>query len=397
MSVQQHIAPYVDEFVAIRRDIHAHPELGMEEARTSALVSAKLREWGLEVTDRVGNTGVVGVLRGNRPGHRAIGLRADMDALPIHEETSLPYASTRPGVMHACGHDGHTAMLLGAARYLSGTRDFAGSVVFIFQPAEEGRGGARAMLADGLFDRFPCDAIYGLHNRPGLAVGQFAARPGPVMAAADRWRVIFRGTGGHGGSTPHLATDVTVAAGHFLLGVQSIVSRNIAARDTAVLSVGYATSGAAGAPNVMPAEFAIGGVCRSFDAGVRQTLEKRISALAETLAAAHDCTAEVAYWHMVNAVINASEPTAVAVAAAAAVAGAANVLRDVPPSTGGEDFADLMQVVHGCVALIGNGADEKEMAPRLHTPRYDFNDAAIPHGVAYWVSVVAQELGSVDS
>lgn len=393
MSVHHHIAPYLDELIAIRRDIHAHPEMGMEEVRTSALVAARLREWGIEVTEGVGKLGVVGVVRGKRPGQRAIGLRADMDALPIPEATDLPYASTNPGVMHACGHDGHTTMLLGAARYLAETRDFAGTVVLIFQPAEEGRGGARAMVQDGLFDRFPCDAIYGMHNRPGLPIGQFAVRPGPVMAAGDRWRVTFKGTGGHGGSTPHLSTDVTVAAGHFLLGVQSIVSRNVAARDTAVLSVGYAHSGSSEAPNVMPAQFDVGGVCRTYDTAVRRTLEARIRTLAESLAAAQGCSAEVIYYQSGFAVINAPEPAAAAAAAAKELVGEAHVVGDMPPSTGGEDFAEMMQVVPGCMTLIGNGADEPEMAPRLHTPKFDFNDDALPHGIAFWAGIVQQELG----
>lgn len=395
MSVQHHIAPYLEELVAIRRDIHAHPEMGMEEKRTSAIVAAKLRAWGVEVTENVGGPGVVGVVRGNRPGQRAIGLRADMDALPIHEQTGLPHASTNPGVMHACGHDGHTTMLLGAARYLAESRDFAGTVVLIFQPAEEGRGGARAMVRDGLFERFPCDAIYGLHNRPGLAIGKFAVRPGPVMAAGDRWRVTFHGTGGHGGSTPHLSTDVTVAGGHFLTGIQSIVSRNVAARDTAVLSVGYAQSGSGEAPNVMPSEFVVGGVCRTFDTNVRAILKDRIQTLAEHFAAANGCRAEVEYWQSGFAVINETGPAEAAAAAARAVAGDENFIADMPPSTGGEDFAEMMQVVPGCMSLIGNGADEPRQSPRLHTPLYDFNDDAIPFGVAFWAGVVKRELGDL--
>lgn len=395
MSVLHHVASYLDDLIAVRHDIHAHPEMGMEETRTSAIVASRLREWGVEVTENVGGPGVVGVIKGKRPGQRAIGLRADMDALPIIEQTGLPYASTNPGVMHACGHDGHTTMLLGAARYLAETRDFAGTVVLIFQPAEEGRGGARAMVRDGLFDRFPCDAIYGLHNRPGLAVGKFAVRPGAVMAAGDRWRVTFRGTGGHGGSTPHLSTDVTVAAGHFLLGVQSIVSRNVAARDTAVLSVGYARGGSSEAPNVMPAEFVISGVCRTFDAGVRTILKERIQALAENLAAAQGCRAEVEHWQSGFAVINASAPAETAAASARDLVGDDNFIADMPPSTGGEDFAEMMQVVPGCMSLIGNGADGPSQSPRLHTPLYDFNDDAIPFGIAFWAGVVRQELGEL--
>ncbi len=395
MSIFHKIQSYHAELTAIRQDIHHHAEMGMEEIKTSALVAKKLKQWNVEVTEGVGKLGVVGVIRGKRAGKRAIGLRADMDALPILENTGLHYASANSGVMHACGHDGHTAMLLGAARYLSETRDFSGTVMLIFQPAEEGRGGARAMLDDGLFRRFPCDAIYGLHNRPGLPVGHIGVRAGPVMAAGDRWRVTFRGTGGHGGSTPHLATDVTVAAGHFLLGVQTIVSRNVAARDTAVLSVGFVGAGSEQAPNVMPADFVVGGVCRTFDPAVRDILQTRIGALATQLAEAHGCTAQVNYWRSGYAVINAAEPSAIAAAAAVAAVGEQQLHRDVPPSTGGEDFAEMMQVVPGCIALLGNGADDADtLSPRLHTPNYDFNDEAIPYGIAYWANVVAQELGT---
>jgi hippurate hydrolase len=393
MPIADIIRPPLDELRSLRRQIHQHAELGLEEVKTSALVGRKLREWGIETTEGVGGTGVVGVVRGRRADTRSIGLRADMDALPIHEKTGLPYQSRNEGVMHACGHDGHTAMLLGAAHELARDPDFAGTVVLIFQPAEEGRGGARAMLDDGLFTRFPCHAIYGLHNRPGLAVGHIGVRPGPVMAAGDRWHVTFRGTGGHGGSTPHLATDVTVAAGHFLLGVQTIVSRNVAARDTAVLTVGYARAGVDGAPNVMPAEFVVGGVCRTFDLAVRDVLQRRLHELATSLAAAHGCMADVSYWRSGYAVVNADGPAAMAAAAAVAAVGDAQVHRDIPPSTGGEDFAEMMQVVPGCMGLLGNGADAEQLAPRLHTPHYDFNDEAIPFGIAYWLGIVQQELG----
>lgn len=383
-----------DELRAIRQDIHAHPELGMEEKRTSALVAGKLREWGIEVVEGIGRFGVVGVIHGRKAGQRMIGLRADMDALPIAETTGVSHSSTRPGVMHACGHDGHTTMLLGAARVLSSAPDFAGTVVLIFQPAEEGRGGARAMVADGLFERFPCDAIYGLHNRPGLPIGQFATRKGPIMAAGDRWRVTFRGSGGHGGSTPHLASDLTVVAGHFLLGVQTIVSRNVAARDVAVVSIGHIQAGQIDAPTVMPSELVVAGVCRTFEESVRLTIQRRIRELAESLAAGHGCTSEFTNRQSGYAVRNADEPTRVASAAATATAGVQNFDGDVAPSTGGEDFAEMMMVVPGCMSLIGNGRDRlDERSPRLHQPDYDFNDDAIPHGVAFWCNIVREELG----
>ena len=386
-----------NELRELRRDLHAHPELGMEEKRTSALVAEKLREWGIEVVEGIGRLGVVGVIHGRKPGQRMIGLRADMDALPITETSGVPYSSISPGLMHACGHDGHTAMLLGAARVLSSAPDFAGTVVLIFQPAEEGRGGARAMVEDGLFDRFPCDAIYGLHNRPGLPTGHFATRTGPIMAAGDRWCVTFRGSGGHGGSTPHLASDLTVVAGQFLLGVQTIVSRNIASRDIAVVSVGHIQAGRIDAPTVMPSELIVAGVCRTFEESVRLTVQRRIRELAENLAAAYGCTSEFTNRQSGHTVRNADEPTKVASAAAIATAGEQNFNGDVAPSTGGEDFAEMMMVVPGCMSLIGNGSDRPDVSsPRLHQPDYDFNDDAIPHGVRFWCNVVREELGPRD-
>lgn len=394
MTIAEQIAPYLDELAAIRRDIHAHPELGLEETRTSALVAKRLQDWGVETITGIGGTGVVGVIKGTRPGQRMIGLRADMDALPLQEAGNHAHVSQNPGVMHACGHDGHTTMLLGAARYLAETRDFAGTVVLIFQPAEEGRGGARAMIADGLFERFPCDAIFGLHTRPEMPVGKIGVRPGPIMAAGDRWRVTFRGTGGHGGAAPHQATDVTVAAGHFLLGVQTIVSRDIAALDSAVVSVGHAAAGSSEGLNVMPSEFLIAGVCRSYLPHVREKIRSRMITLAESLACAQGCTAEVEYWRSGYPVINAEEPSASARAAVIAAVGEDNLIPDLAPSTGGEDFAEMMQIVPGCFAFIGNGADPSQPAPGLHTPHFDFNDEAIAWGVAYWAEVVRQDLAS---
>jgi hippurate hydrolase len=340
----------------------------MEEVRTSALVARHLREWGVEVTEGVGRLGVVGTIQGTRPGQRVIGLRADMDALPIPEATGLPYASTTPGSMHACGHDGHTTMLLGAARWLAQNRDFAGTVHLIFQPAEEGRGGARAMLADGLFERFPCDAIYGLHNSPELPAGHFAIRPGPALAAADRFTVTFRGTGGHGGAAPHLATDVTVVQAHFVLSLQTIVGRNVPAIEAAVLSVGSITGGSPEAPNVMPAALTVSGTSRSYTAPVRDLLERRIGELAHGLAAAHGCTAEVEYRRGVPATVNHAEQVKVA-----------------------EDFSVMLEARPGAFMFIGGGAEGKSAG--LHTPHFDFNDDIIPLGVAYWSSIVGAELG----
>ena len=380
------------ELIAIRRDVHAHPEIGMDEHRTSALVAAKLREWGLAVTEGVGRFGVIGTLKGRLEGQQAIGLRADMDALYIEEKTGKPYSSQNPGLMHACGHDGHTTMLLGAARYLAQQPDFAGTVHFIFQPAEEGRGGALAMLADRLFERFPVDYVYGLHNVPSLPIGSFATRVGPALAAADGWRVVFRGTGGHGGATPHLSTDVLVLQAQFIMALQTIVSRNIAAIDSAVISVGAVHGGSAGALNVMPAEVALGGTARSYKEEVRDTMERRLRELAAGLASTFGCTAEVEYARNGTALVNHAEQTATAIEAAAALVGAQQVDGDMPPVTGGEDFAEMLKVKPGAFMFMGQGAGGAT-SEGLHTPTYDFNDDAIPYGVGFWVSLVRAHMG----
>ena len=386
-SVLDRLRDFHADLTAIRRDIHAHPELGMEEERTAALVARKLREWGLEVTEGVGKLGVVATLKGRLPGQRAIGLRADMDALAILEQTGAPHASTHEGVMHACGHDGHTTMLLGAARYLAENPDFGGTVQFIFQPAEEGRGGARAMVADGLFERFPVDAVYGLHNDPAQPAGHFSTRPGPLLAASDRWSVSFRGSGGHGGAAPHLANDLTVVQAHFVLGLQSIVARNVPAIESAVISVGYVGGGDMKSVNVMPAELMVAGVGRSYRESVRDVMESRLRALAEGLAALHGATATVEYHRRGSAVVNHDAQTGVAVAAAAALAGADVVEANASARTGSEDFAAMLQARPGAFMFIGNG-----IGPGVHTPHFDFNDEIIPTGAAYWVSLVQQEL-----
>ena len=392
MTIHTDILASFDELAAVRHAIHENPELGMKEVETSKLVAQKLREWGVEFTTGIGNTGIVATIKGDLPGERMIGLRADMDALPIHEQTNLPYASKNPGIMHACGHDGHTTMLLGAAKYLVKHRDFAGTAVLIFQPAEEGAGGARAMVADGLFEKFPCSSIYAMHNFPGIETGKIALRQGPITANCDRWSVEFVGTGGHGGGTPHQATDATVAAGHFLLGVQTIVSRNISARETAVISVGFVQGGAEENPNVMPASLKIAGICRSFTTEARNILKERLEHLAKTSAAMQHCEANIHYHQTGWAVNNSAKQYAHALNAAKATVGDAQVDDDVPATTGGEDFGEMAQVVDACMVLIGNGADGLEKSPRLHTPCYNFNDEILPKGVAYWVNVVKQEL-----
>ena len=388
------LSAYESDLTAIRRDIHAHPELGLEEVRTAGLVAERLRGWGLAVTEGVGVTGVVGTLKGRRPGQGAIALRADMDALAIHEETGVAHASQNPGRMHACGHDGHTTMLLGAARYLAEHPDFAGEVHFVFQPAEEGRGGAVRMMEDGLFARFPCDAVYGMHNHPGLAVGRFALRPGPAMAATDFWTVTFRGTGGHGGSTPHLATDTTIVAAHFVLALQNVVGRNVPAIEPAVVSVGSIQGGSPLSPNVMPAELVITGTTRTFSDETQALMQRRLTELAHAHAGAQGCTAEIDYNRLTTVLVNDPEHTVLAARAAAALVGEEAVNGAYRPITGGEDFADMLRVKPGAFIFIGNGVAADGSFHSVHTPHYDFNDDILTLGSAYWVSLVQQELAA---
>ena len=390
-ETRSRIAAILPELVALRQDIHTNPELGFEETRTAALVAEKLRSWGIETATGIGRTGVVGTVRGARPGQGAIALRCDMDALALTETTGLPYASANPGKMHACGHDGHTTMQLGAARLLAEKPDFAGTVHLIFQPAEEGRGGAMAMLEDGLFDRFPCDAVYGMHNMPGVPVGGFAIRKGPMMAGSGRFLVTFRGTGGHGGNSAHLATDVTVSQAMYVQALQTIVSRNVPALESVVVSVGYIAGGSPDAFNVMPSELAVGGTMRAFNPKMQALLERRIAELADICAAAQGTTAEVKMWWNAVPLINAERETDIAAAAAKGLVGGEAVDEATAPVTGGEDFAYMMNRKPGAMIFLGNGTGEEAHA--LHTPKYNFNDAALPFGVAYWLNVVREELG----
>jgi hippurate hydrolase len=393
-DTQARIAQLLPDLVGVRRDIHAHPELGMEETRTAALVAERLRAMGLETTEGVGRFGVVGTLRGRRPGQGAIGLRADMDALALTEQTGLPYASTASGRMHACGHDGHTTMLIGAAQILAEDPDFAGTVHFLFQPAEEGRGGAKAMLDDQLFERFPCDAVYGMHNMPGLPLGQFALREGPLMAGSGRWITTFRGKGGHGGNSPHLANDLALVQAVFIQMLQGIVSRNVPALESVVVSVGHIAGGAREALNVMPAELVVGGTMRAFNPAMQELVEHRIRELAELAAASQGATVEVTLWWNAIPLVNHARETEVMAAAARAVAGEDGVDTATRPVTGGEDFAFMLKAKPGAFVFLGTGTAPDGTAHALHSALYDFNDAALPHGVAFWCSLVRQELGA---
>ncbi|WP_428426400.1 M20 aminoacylase family protein [Pararhizobium sp.] len=372
---------------ALRRDLHAHPELGFEEERTSAIVAGLLEKAGIAVTRGLGGTGVVGTLQiGN--GTRSIGLRADMDALAMPETAERPYKSTVDGKMHACGHDGHTTLLLGAARYLAETRNFSGTVHFIFQPAEEGRGGARRMVEDGLFKRFPCDAVYGLHNMPGLDIDEMAVVAGPQLASSDSWRVTFRGTGTHG-AKPHLGKDPITAAGTFLAALQTIVGRVVDPLQPAVVSACSVQAGNPQALNVIPDIVEIGGTARAYSPAVRDQLETEIGRLASGTAAMYGIAADYGFERRIPPVVNDANATARALKAASTVFG--DKLRTVfPPSTAGDDFAYFAGEAPGCYVWLGNGPAVD--GALHHNTAYDFNDAAIGPGVAFWTMLVEQEL-----
>ena len=381
------IRSFEAELIEIRRDLHRHPEVGFKEMRTAGIVAGYLENLGIEVHQGLAATGVIGTLRGTLPGSRVVGLRADMDALSIQEATELPYASANDGVMHACGHDGHTAMLLGAARYLSEHRDFSGTVRFIFQPAEESFGGGRVMVEEGLFDRFPCDAVYGMHGMPGIPAGQFAIRTGPFMASGDTWTVTFKGTGGHG-AMPHRATDPTMPAAAFISALQSIVGRNVPSDEPAVLSVGHLDAGRFDAPNIIPDQVLIRGTARCYNADVRSLLEGRIAELSRSVAKGFGCEADPSYLRRYPALVNREEQTGTAVRAAIRVAGNEGVNANAPRFTGSEDFAFMLEQVPGAYITIGCG--DRDF---VHTPKYDFNDDTILPGVGFWATLVSLELG----
>jgi amidohydrolase len=380
------------ELTAIRRDIHRHPETAFEETRTAQIVADRLQSWGIEIHRGLATTGVVGTLKGNRPGQKTIGLRADMDALHLQEKNEFDYASSIPNKMHACGHDGHTTMLLGAAKQLAAAPDFAGTVHFIFQPAEEGLGGARVMIEEGLFEKFNCDAVYGMHNMPGFPKGHFAIRPGAMLAASDTWEVTFKGTGGHG-AMPYRGTDPTFVAGEFIVAVQGIIGRNVPPSQAAVLSVGHIAGGTHGSPNVIPSEVLIRGTARSFSPEVRDLLQRRLGEVAKGIAQSGGCEAEYKYIRRYPPLINSVEQTSLAVEAAALTVGRENVNPNVAAITGAEDFAFMLEKKPGAYIMIGNGGTEEGGCHNVHSPLYDFSDEIITTGAAYWINLVNLELG----
>jgi amidohydrolase len=374
------------EFTAWRRDLHAHPELGFAETRTAALVSERLESFGIEVHRGVGRTGVVGVLR-NGMSTRRIGLRADMDALPIEEGNTFAHRSTHAGRMHACGHDGHTAMLLGAAKVLAATRSFDGTVHFVFQPAEEGLGGAKAMIDDGLFERFPCDAIFGMHNRPKLPIGRFAVRAGPMMAGGAFFDIDIVGVGAHG-ARPETGVDPIMVGTQIASALQTIVSRNVAPVDTAVLSITQFHAG--DAYNVIPQTARLSGTVRAFSNATMSMIGERMARTAAGVAEAMGARASVDF--RVNFAPTVNDPTQAEFAASvcAELVGADKVQRDPPLIMASEDFSFMLERVPGCYLYIGNG--DGESGCEVHNPAYDFNDAAIPLGVAFFVRAVERRL-----
>jgi amidohydrolase len=383
MPALDHIVGFHDELTEIRHNLHANPELGLEEHHTADLVARKLAEWGIEVHRGIGGTGVVGVLRSGN-GEQAVGLRADMDALAMQEANEIAHRSTNAGRMHACGHDGHTTMLLGAARYLAETRNFNGTVNFIFQPGEEGAGGALAMLKDGLFERFPCNAIYAIHNRPGMPVGKFAIAPGAQMAGGAFFDILVRGKGAHG-ARPEESIDPVLAACHITTALQSIVARNVRPADTAVLSVTKVVGG--DAYNVIPQTATISGTARTFRPETMKLLEANMKRVAEGVAAGFGAVADVDFRTIFAPLVNDPAETAIFADAAADLVGEENVDRNKPPGMGSEDFSFMMERVPGAYINLGNGD-----SAALHNQHYDFDDATTPYGAALFARLVERKL-----
>ena len=388
VSIQtlKHIEQQHEEMTTWRRDFHANPELGFEETRTSDLVARRLESWGIEVHRGIGKTGLVGVLKVGES-TRSIGLRADMDALPVLELNSFAHRSIRHGLMHACGHDGHTTMLLGAAKHLATTKRFDGTVHFIFQPAEEGLGGALAMIEDGLFERFPCDSIFGMHNRPKLPVGHFNVKSGPMMASAASWDIHIQGYGSHA-ARPESSVDPIMIGAQIVSNLQAIVSRNVRPVETAVLSVCQFHAG--DAYNVIPQTAKLAGTARAFTGEVMQLIESNMRRIAEGVASAHGARVEVDFKNIFSPVINDDAEASFAASVCEELVGKECVHRNPPLVMGSEDFAFMLQKVPGCYIHIGNG--DQEGACEVHNPSYDFNDAALPLGAAFFVRAVERKL-----
>jgi amidohydrolase len=389
MPIVNRVADLQPDIQAWRRDIHEHPELLYDVHRTAAFVAERLREFGCDdVVTGLGRTGVVGVIKGRKPGKgnlKGIGLRADMDALPIEEATKLPYASKTPGKMHACGHDGHTAMLLGAARYLAETRNFAGDAVVIFQPAAEGGAGAAAMIRDGLMDRFPIDQVYGMHNNPGMPIGSFAIRPGPLMASTDAVDIRIEGLGGHA-ARPHLCIDTVLAGAQLITALQSIVSRSVDPLEAAVVSICEFHAG--NARNVIPQTAELRGTVRTLTAEMRKLVEKRMREVVAGVAQLTGTRIDLTYERGYPVLVNHASQTDFAIGVAKQIAGDANV-REMAPMMGAEDFAYMLEARPGAFIFCGNGD-----SAGLHHPAYNFNDEAIVFGTSYWVKLVENMLAA---
>jgi amidohydrolase len=388
MPVINSIAARQEAMAAWRHDIHAHPETGYEEVRTAALVAEKLESWGIAVHRGIARTGVVGVLKGRTDSGRAIGLRADMDALPMEETNPhLPYRSTVPGKFHGCGHDGHTTMLLGAAQYLAETRNFDGTVHFLFQPAEEGGGGGALMVREGLFDRFPCDEVYALHNWPQLPAGTVGIRTGPMMAAADMFTLTVRGRGGHA-AIPHRAADPVVTAAHLVTALQTLVSRNVDPLDSAVLSVTQIHTGSA--HNVIPDLAVLTGTVRTFRPEVKTAMVAGLRRIADGIAAAFDCTVALDYQDGYPPTVNPAETAALAAEIAGRIVGPERVRQDIEPSMGAEDFAYLLRERPGAYLFVCQASSPG--APMVHNPHYDFNDEILPVGASILAALAESRL-----
>jgi amidohydrolase len=385
MPIVNRVADLHDEITAWRRDMHMHPELQYDVHRTAASVLEKLKSFGCDdVVPGIGRTGVVGVIRGRKPGSKVVGLRADMDALPLAEETGLPYQSTVPGKMHACGHDGHTAMLLGAAKYLAETRNFAGTAVVIFQPAEEGGAGGEAMVKDGLMTRFGIQEVYGMHNFPGLPLGEFAIKPGPILASAEHITIELEGKGGHA-ARPHLAVDTILVGAQIINALQSIVARNVDPLEAAVVSVCMFQSGFT--DNVIPQHAKLRGTARAFTPETGELLRRRINDIVEGTARLYGATAKVTYANGYPVLVNHERETAFAASVAREIVGNDKVDINVPPRMAAEDFAFMLNERPGAFIWVGNGD-----SAALHHPAYDFNDQAIPVGTSYWVRLAEKAL-----